>query len=174
VYLLDGARGGDLWERIMEAGRPYDSRPTGPVDIRRVEGGILNWGADFDWRNNPYEVGLERLVDLDMEGDFVARGALRHIHVDGVRQRIVGVEIEGDPLPFNSVNWPLMTADRAAGRVTSALWSPRLEKNIGYAWVPVQEAETGQRSTVETEHGERAATVVPMPFVDPGKHIPRA
>jgi aminomethyltransferase len=174
VYLLDGARGGDLWERIMEAGRPYEIRPTGPVDIRRVEGGILNWGADFDWRNNPYEVGLERLVDLDMEGDFVARDALRHIHVDGVRQRIVGVEIDGDPLPFNSVKWPLMTADRASGRVTSALWSPRLEKNIGYAWVPVQEAETGQRMTVETERGERAATVVPMPFVDPGKHIPRS
>jgi len=174
VYLLDGARGGDLWERIMEAGRPYDIRPTGPVDIRRVEGGILNWGADFDWRNNPYEVGLERLVDLDMDGDFVARDALRHIRVDGVRRRIVGVEIEGDPLPFNNVEWPLMTADRAAGRVTSALWSPRLEKNIGYAWVPVQESATGQRMTVETERGERAATVVPMPFVDPGKHIPRA
>jgi glycine cleavage system aminomethyltransferase T len=174
VYLLDGARGGDLWERIMEAGRPHDIRPTGPVDIRRVEGGIFNWGADFDWRNNPYEMGLERLVDLDMDGDFVARDALRHIRVDGVRQRIVGVEIEGDPLPFNSVTWPLMTADRAAGRVTSALWSPRLEKNIAYAWVPVQESETGRRMTVETERGERAATVVPMPFVDPGKHIPRS
>jgi aminomethyltransferase len=174
VYLLDGARGGDLWERIMEAGRPYDIRPTGPVDIRRVEGGIFNWGADFDWRNNPYEMGLERLVDLDMDGEFVARDALRRIRADGVRRRIVGVEIEGDPLPFNSVKWPLTTASRASGRVTSALWSPRLEKNIGYAWVPVQEAETGQRSTVETEQGERAATVVPMPFVDPGKHIPRA
>jgi glycine cleavage system aminomethyltransferase T len=174
VYLLDGARGGDLWERIMEAGQPYDIRPTGPVDIRRVEGGIFNWGADFDWRNNPYEMGLERLVDLEMEGEFVARDALRQIRVDGVRQRIVGVEIEGDPLPFNSVPWPLMTAARSSGRVTSALWSPRLEKNIGYAWVPVQEAETGQRVTVETERGERAATVVPMPFVDPGKHIPRS
>jgi glycine cleavage system aminomethyltransferase T len=174
VYLLDGERGGHLWERIMEAGRPYDIRPTGPVDIRRVEGGIFNWGADFDWRNNPYEMGLERLVDLDMDGEFVARDALRRIRADGVRQRIVGVEIEGDPLPFNSVKWPLKTASRALGRVTSALWSPRLEKNIGYAWVPVQEAETGQRSTVETERGERASTVVPMPFVDPGKHIPRA
>jgi aminomethyltransferase len=174
IYLLDGARGTDLWERIMEAGKAWDIRPTGPSDIRRVEGGIFNWGADFDWRNNPYEMGLERLVDIDMQGKFLAESALRRIRAQGVERRIVGVEIEGDPLPFNSVHWPLTTATRASGRVTSALWSPRLEKNIGYAWVPVQEAETGQRMTVETERGERAATVVPMPFVDPGKHIPRS
>ena len=173
VYLLDGSRGTDLWDRIMEAGRPYDIRPTGPVDIRRVEGGIFNWGADFDWRNNPYEMGLERLVDLDMPGEFVARDALRRIRADGVRQHIVGVEIEGHPLAFNSTKWPLVTTAGAPGRVTSALWSPRLQKNIGYAWVPVQEAGAGQRLTVETEQGTRAATVVPMPFVDPGKQIPR-
>ena len=174
VYLLDATRGVDLWERIMEAGRPYDIRPTGPVDIRRVEGGIFNWGADFDWRNNPYEMGLDRLVDLDTGGEFVARDALRRIRDEGVRQRIVGVEIEGDPLPFNSVRWPLTTASGAAGRVTSALWSPRLEKNIGYAWLPAGESASGTALTVDTEHGGRTAMVVPMPFVDPGKHIPRS
>jgi aminomethyltransferase len=173
LYLLDNSRGVELWDRIIEAGRPYDLRPTGPVDIRRVEGGIFNWGADFDWRDNPYEMGLERLVDLDMEGEFVARDALRRIRDEGVRRRIVGVEIEGAPLPFNGAKWPLTTAGGAAGRVTSALWSPRLEKNIGYAWVPAEEAD-GSRLTVATEHGRRLATVVPMPFIDPGKHIPRS
>jgi aminomethyltransferase len=174
VYLLDSARGTDLWDRILEAGRPSDLRPTGPVDIRRVEGGIFNWGADFDWRNDPYEMGLERLVDLDMAGEFVARDALRRIRDRGPQRRIVGVEIEGEPLPFNAVPWPLTTAGGSPGRVTSALWSPRLERNIGYAWLPVGEAALGNRVTVETEHGRRAATVVPMPFVDPGKHIPRS
>jgi len=174
VYLLDSTRGVDLWERIMEAGRPHDIRPTGPVDIRRVEGGIFNWGADFDWRNNPYEMGLERLVDLDMKGEFAARDALRRIRDSGLRQRIVGVEIEGERLAFNSVKWPLKTALGAIGRVTSALWSPRLERNIGYAWMPAEESEPGTTLTVETEEGHRSATVVPLPFVDPGKHIPRS
>lgn len=174
VYLLDASRGVDLWDRIMEAGRRYDIRPTGPVDIRRVEGGIFNWGADFDWRDNPFEVGLGRLVDLDGDAEFVARDALRRIRDEGVRRRIVGVEIEGEPLPFNSVKWPLITANGNPGRVTSALWSPRLAKNIGYAWVPAGESAPGNRLTVATEHGSRSATVVPMPFVDPGKHIPRS
>ena len=174
VYLLDSSRGVDLWDRIMEAGRPHDIRPTGPVDIRRVEGGIFNWGADFDWRNNPYEMGLERLVDLDMAAEFVARDALRRIRDEGVRRRIVGVEIEGTPLPFNGTKWPLATPAGEAGRVTSALWSPRLEKNIGYAWVPVGESSLGTVLSVETEAGRRPATIAPMPFVDPGKHIPRS
>ena len=59
----------------MEAGKPFDIRPTGPVDIRRVEGGILNWGADMTLANNPFEVGLERLCNLD--GDFEFKGKER-------------------------------------------------------------------------------------------------
>jgi aminomethyltransferase len=174
VYLLDGTRGTDLWERILEAGKRWDIRPTGPSDIRRVEGGIFNWGADFDWRNNPYEMGLERLVDLDMQGKFLAEPALRRIRADGVTKRIVGVEIAGAPLEFNATRWPLVTErERSPGWVTSALWSPRLEKNIGYAWLPADQSEPGESLTVTTDVGEREATVVVMPFVDPGKHIPR-
>src|SRR3990172_12254428 len=145
-------------------------RGGGGVDIGGGGGGIFNWGADCDWRNTPYEMGLERLVDLDRGGEFVARDALRRIRDSGVRQRIVGVEIEGDPIPLNSVKWPLRTAGGATGRVTSALWSPRLKKNIGYAWVPAAESEPGSSLVIETEHGRRPATIVPMPFVDPGKH----
>src|SRR5262245_48340094 len=64
IYLRDASRGDDLWERIMDAGKPYQIRPTGPSDIRRIEAGILNWGADMTLENNVYEVGLERLVEI--------------------------------------------------------------------------------------------------------------
>jgi len=73
LYLRDGSKGTELWERIMEAGRPHDIRPTGPSDIRRVEAGILNHGCDMTLANNPFEVGLERLVDLDKKEEFMGR-----------------------------------------------------------------------------------------------------
>jgi glycine cleavage system aminomethyltransferase T len=60
------------------------------------------------------------------------------------------------------------------GRVTSATWSPRLEKNIGFAWVPVELSELGTSLRVDTADGDRDATVVSMPFVDPGKQIPKS
>src|SRR6059058_2301329 len=118
IYLLDASCGTDLWERIMEAGAPYEIRPTGPVDIRRIEGGIFNWGADMTDENNPFELGLDRLVDLDGEADFVARDALARIREEGVKQKIVGLEIEGDRLEMNATTWPV-SADGASGRVTS-------------------------------------------------------
>jgi glycine cleavage system aminomethyltransferase T len=173
LYLLDASRGSDLWERIMEAGRPYDIRPTGPSDIRRIEGGIFNWGADMNYENNPYEMGLDRLVDLDMDAKFVGKDALRRIREEGVSRRIVGIEIEGERLEMNSTRWPVR-ADGASGTVTSAIYSPRLEKNLGYAWLPTEQAVEGTRITVETPQGERGATVVTMPFVDPGKQIPKS
>ena len=173
LYLLDPSRGTDLWERIMDAGRPYDIRPTGPSDIRRIEGGIFNWGVDMTYRNNPFELGLDRLVDLDMEAEFPAKEALRRIRADGVKQLIVGVEIDGDRLEMNATRWPVVV-DGATGTVTSAIYSPRLEKNIGYAWLPVEHAGLGTRLTVESSDGTRAATIVPMPFIDPGKQIPKA
>lgn len=173
IYLLDASRGTDLWERIIEAGTPYDIRPTGPVDIRRIEGGIFNWGADMTYENNPFELGLERLVDLDSDADFVARTALDRIRKEGVKQKIVGVEIEGDRLEMNATTWPA-AGNGASGRVTSAVYSPRLEKNIGYAWLPIEHTERGTPLTVETPDGQRAATIVGLPFVDPEKQIPKS
>ncbi len=175
VYLLDHTRGTDLWERIMQAGEPHEIRPTGPSDIRRVEGGIFNWGADMTYDNNPFEMGLERLVDFDMPGDCLSLPALSRIRDEGVSRRIVGVELDGDPLPaLNNTKWPV-SIDRAhAGKVTSAVYSPRLERNIGYAWVPVERSGEGTTLQVASEWGDRTATVVPMPFVDPGKMIPKS
>ncbi len=176
VYLLDPARGTDLWERIMEAGRPYGIAPTGPSDIRRIEGGIFNWGADMTYEDNPLELGLERLIDWDLPDEAsISLPALRRIKERGITRRINGVEFDGDPFPaLNFVKWPVVEDGRTIGKVTSAIYSPRLGKNIGYAWLPIERSEPGTRVTVESEWGTRTATVVPMPFVDPDKQIPRS
>jgi aminomethyltransferase len=174
VYLRDGSRGDALWERIMEAGKPHAIRPTGPSDIRRIEAGILNWGADITLDDTPYHVGLDRLVDTNKAGDYLGKAALARVHAEGVTRRLVGVEVAGERLAFNATKWPVKAGGRRVGHVTSALYSPRLEKNIGYAMVPMAHAAAGTELVVEVDEvGERAARVVPMPFVDPTKQIPK-
>ncbi len=174
IYLLDTSRGSELWDTLMEVGKPYDVRPTGPSDIRRIEGAIFNWGADMTYENNAYEMGLGRLVDLDLADDAsISIAALRRIEATGVTRRIVGIELDGAPLPgLNNTKWPASSGGSPVGLVTSAIHSPRLAKNIGYCWLPTALATDGTPLTVETEWGSRAATVVPMPFVDPDKRIP--
>ena len=68
IYLQNGADGARLWEVIMEAGRPHGIKPATPSTIRRIEGGLLSYGADMNLDNNPYEMNLGRLVDLGENG----------------------------------------------------------------------------------------------------------
>jgi glycine cleavage system T protein len=175
IYLRDGSRGVDLWERVMAAGKPHNIKPTGPSDIRRIEGGILNWGADMTLDNNAYEVGLGWLVDEDKKAKFLGKEALARIKKEGVKQKLVGVEIAGAPIDFNMTKWPVTKDGKRIGRVTSAIHSPRLKKNIGYAMVPIEHADLGKTFTVDVpDVGARSATVVPKPFIDPKKDIPKS
>jgi len=174
VYLTDTTKGVEVYEAIMEAGQEFGIRPTGPSDIRRIEGAIFNWGADMTYDNNPLEMGLERLVDWGLDdASSISMAALRSIKERGVRQSVNGLELDGDPFPeLNNLKWPVVDAGERIGAVTSAIYSPRLERNIGFAWLPVERSTLGERVTVETEWGPRHGVVVEMPFVDPSKQIP--
>ena len=174
LYLLDPARGEDLWHRVLAAGKPFGIAPTGPSDIRRIEAGILNYGIDMTIENDPYEVGMGRLVDLDKPQEFVGRDALRRIKEKGPGRRLIGLEIAGAPLDLNMTRWPVCVDGHALGHVTSAVHSPRLDKNIGYAFVPAQHAAEGTRFEVATSAGTRSATVAPMPFFDPKRIAARS
>ncbi len=172
VYLSDGAQGDRLWEMIMAAGRPHDIAPGAPSGIRRIEGAMLSYGADMTLAENPFELGFGRLVDLDMDADYIGKAALRRIAAEGAARRLVGLEIGGPPLSAgNEEPWPLRAGSAAVGRLTSCVHSPRLEKNIGLAIVAVAHAEEGGRLEVETPGGALEATVVPTPFYDPKKTL---
>jgi aminomethyltransferase len=175
VYTTDTARGNDVFEAIMEAGAEFGIKPTGPSDIRRIEGAIFNWGADMTYENNAYEMGLERLVDLDAltPDASISIGAYTRIKGEGVANKINGVVFDGEPFPaLNAVKWPASIDGERVGQVTSAIHSPRLNQNIGYCWLPAERSNEGQTVSVDTEFGPRTATVTPMPFVDPSKQIP--
>ncbi len=176
IYLRDDPTlGVDLWERIMQAGRPFDIRPTGPSDRRRMEAGIFNYGGDMTLANNPFEVtGLERLVE-EQEADYIGKPALGQIRREGVRRKLVGIEIEGEPIAVDCQEfWPVHREGARIGKVTNAVHSPRLERNIGYAWVPIELAVAGTKIHVEAPSGTAAAQVVPLPFYDPKKDIPKS
>lgn len=169
IFLRDTQQAERLWQLILETGRPYDIAVTGPSDIRRVEAGILGLGhrGDISLAVNPFEAGLDRLVDLDRKVDFVGKRALQRIRDKGVARRLVGIEIDGPPLPpgtFQS-RWPVLRDKRPIGDVTVALHSPRLGKNIGYAMIETGAAMPGAVIDVLSPIGARAAVSVPLPFV---------
>ena len=174
VYLRDGSKGGQLWDLIMEAGRPHDIRPIAPCEARRIEAGIFNYNSDMTIENNPFEVmGLERLVE-PQEADYIGKAALERIRVEGVSRKLVGIEVGGDALPFElSEKRPALHDGRAVGTVTDLIWSPRLEKNIGYVWLPIELVGAGTPlEIVAPDGGKWAAQSAAIPFLDAKKRVP--
>ena len=170
LYLRDASRGDELWERIMAAGEPFGLCAGHTSTIRRIEAGMLSYHADMDIDTNPYELGLDRLVDLDMETEFIGKAALKRIKAEGIRRKQVGLDIAGLPIEgTNTRFWPVKANDEEVGVVTSAVYSPRLERNIALAMVPLECADKGTDLIVCSYSGDRPATVVDVPFIDPQK-----
>lgn len=172
LYLRDDSRGDELWEKIMAAGEPHGIAAGHTSSIRRIEGGMLSYHADMDIHTNPYELGLDRLVNLDANSDFIGRQALQNIRDTGVTRKQVGLEISAEPLRGpNTTFWPVLNSSETVGKVTSAVYSPRLESNIALAMLDIESAQTGTRLQVQLPTGSATATVVEKPFYDPKKKI---
>ena len=175
IYLRDGSKGDLLWETIMAAGLDFGLKPGHTSSIRRIEGGMLSYHADADMSTNPYELGFDRLVNLDMEANFIGKAALRHIKDEGVSRKQIGLIIDGDPLIGpNTTFWEINSDGEAIGKVTSAVYSPRLKQNIALAMVSAEHANIGARVEVVTKSGPIRATICERPFYDPKKQIAAA
>jgi glycine cleavage system aminomethyltransferase T len=172
IYLCDRARGTELWDRVMETGRPFEIRAIAPSDQRRLEAGIFNYGNDMGIEDTPLHVtGMERLVEPGV--DHIGRQALERIASEGVDRKLVGVEIGGEPFRlWLEEFWAVRHRGEIVGRLTSASYSFRLKRNIGYAWVPIELAPPGNEVEVLSPDGPVPAVTATLPFLDANKVIP--
>lgn len=173
LYLRDGRYGEQLWEKVMQAGKPYNIAPAAPNTIRSVEGGLLSYMSDITRDDNPYVFGYEWMIDFSQEQNFVGRDALIKIRDEGVDRRLVGVELAGEmPEGFNSEFWDITSRRVRVGHVTRIVHSPRLNKNIGYANVPVGLADHGTKLEVTTPTGNKELVVCEWPWIAAERKIP--
>ena len=170
LYLQDGKQGNKLFEIVYEAAEEFNGRVIAPNTIRTIEGGLLSYGGDFSREHNPYTIGLGRLVDLDQEIDFIGKDALRKIKDQGITEKLVGVELEGDPIIKAPENfWQINSNDKKVGRLSRAFFSPRLKKNIGLAIVDIDFAAEGTAISVATPNGDLPAIIVSLPWFQADK-----
>jgi len=172
IYLKDASKGNELYEKIMAAGKEHGIQPGHTSSIRRIEGGMLSYHADADIKTNPFELGLDRLINLDSEINFIGKNALKKIKESGISRKQVGLVIECEPLSGpNTTFWPIKKNGKQIGKVTSAVYSPRLKKNIALAMIDINFSEIGGNLEVSTNEGNYISTIVEKPFYDPKKKI---
>lgn len=175
IYLQDNSRGNELWEMIMSAGNCFGLKPGHTSTIRRIEGGMLSYHADMDINTNPFELGLDRLVDLNGPYNFIGKTALERIKQSGVTRKQVGLIIDGEPLLRpNTKFWPVSIDEKKIGKVTSAVYSPRLEKNLALAMVETKYDDIGRTFKVEIQGQLRDAQTTKKPFYDPDKKLTKS
>ena len=172
IYLRDSSRGNDLWEKIMTVGKPFNLKPGHTSSIRRIEGGMLSYHADADINTNPFELGMDRLVNLDSEINFIGRDALKKIKQNGVKRIQVGLELESEPLKGpNTTFWPVIHNGENIGKITSAVYSPRLKKNIALGIINIEYSKLNTELSAEIDNQYVKCTVIEKPFFDPRKKI---
>ena len=172
LFLRDGSKGNNLYEKLMIAGKEYGLKPGHTSSIRRIEGGMLSYHADADINTNPFELGLDRLVSLDSNIEFIGKAALKKIKTQGIKRKQVGLEIFCKPLPGpNTTFWSIKKDNNIIGKVTSAVYSPRLKKNIALAMVNIKNSHIGEKLKVKRNDREIDAIIVEKPFYDPKKKI---
>jgi len=172
IYLRDGLKGTELWEKIMEAGKEFNLKPGHTSSIRRIEGAMLSYHADADIKTNPFELGLDRLVNLDSDISFIGKESLKAIKQKRISRIQIGLELDCDPLKGpNTLHWPVKVDGQVIGKITSAVYSPRLEKNIALAMVDINHSQLANELDIEIDDMLVKGTVVQKPFFDPKKEI---
>jgi aminomethyltransferase len=170
IFLLNSKDGNRLYEKIMKIGLNFGLKPGHTSTIRRIEGAMLSYHADMDINTNPYELGLDKFIDIDKDFDFVGKNALKEIRKNGVHRKQIGLDIKAEPMVGpNTRFWDIKVDNQIVGHVTSAVYSPRLKKNIALAMILKEHSIIGNDVEVTSGDEIMSAKIVEKPFFDPRK-----
>lgn len=165
LYLMDSSKGTALWNRVNEAGQPWDIGPGTPNPCERIESGLLSWGGDTDDATNPFEVRMERFVDLTVPDDTIGLASLRRIHADGPQRHQLGLILDLDKPIAGHIRWyGIYQRDHKVGDMTNGTWSYRLQKNIGFALIS-KDFQGGDSVEVSKDGCRIPAQLTELPFL---------
>ncbi|HEY4827471.1 MAG TPA: 2Fe-2S iron-sulfur cluster-binding protein [Solirubrobacteraceae bacterium] len=169
------AYGEHVWDAIIEAGNKHGITPFGlePQRILRLQKMHILVGQDTDSESTPFGAAMPWIVKLDKEADFIGKWALEHYAEEEPVTRLVGFTLANGHVPTEGAVI-VDVAGAPAGQVTSARFSPVLDRVIGMAWVPSPFARDGAQVTISDEGKIFSAQIQTRPFYDPDGEVLRS
>ena len=166
IYLIDGEKGNKLWEIIMKAGQEFKIAPAAPSQISRIESGMLSYGNDMTLDENPFDLGMDKFVNLQKKADFLSKKALTDIHKNGPTKELIGIEIPGNfQDEFSSDYVPIYSDSNKVGRITSSVYSPRLKKNIALGIINKRSGSVNGSYFIKKNNSDFEINVCDLPFL---------
>ena len=153
----------DLWRDLLAAGKERGLLPAGlgARDTLRLEAAYCLYGHELDDTTNPLEAGLGWTVKL-AKGDFIGHDALAQIKAEGLKRKLVGVEMIERGVCRGG--YAVYDDERQIGTLTSGAPSPTLNKNIGLGYVEIGQAMPGKIVQIDIRGRRAAAQIVALPF----------
>ena len=165
IYFEDKDGAADkIWDAIFAAGASKGIKPIGlgARDTLRLEMGFCLYGNDIDDRTNPLEAGLGWITKFTK--DFTARPILEKIKAEGVKQKLVGLEMIDKGIPRH--DYEIKDAQgNLIGRVTSGTQSPTLQKAVGLGYVRTDFATLDSEVYIAVRDKLLKAKVSKVPFL---------
>ncbi len=154
-----------LWEKLLEAGSEDGLKPCGlgARDTLRLEARLALYGQELSSDISPLEAGIGFVVKTKKESDFIAKDVLTAQREEGVKRKLVGIEVTGRGIPRHGYKVVSENGEEI-GFVTSGTQSPTLKKSIGLALISAEHAEVGTPLKVEIRNKQIEAVVVKAPF----------
>jgi aminomethyltransferase len=155
-----------LWDRIMELGKDKGLLPAGlgARDTLRFEACLPLYGHELEKDITPLEAGLTFTVKLG-KTDFIGRDALAKQKEEGLKRKIVGLEMEDKGVPRHG--YEVYADGKAVGTVTSGSFAPSLDAYLAMALVDVDHSELGTHLEIDIRGRKKSARVVKRPFYAP-------
>jgi len=160
----------DLWNAILEAGKPHGIEPcgVGARDTLRLEAGLCLYGNDIDETTTPLEAGLSFVVKLQKE-NFIGKNILQKQKTEGIKRKRIGITMIENGIPragfelFNEKN-------ERIGHLTSGTFSPLLKIGAGMGYVETSQAIEGSIINVKIRDKHAKAKITPFPLYDAEKY----
>jgi dimethylsulfoniopropionate demethylase len=165
VYVENTKSGLDLYDHLFQVGKDFNVKPGCPNLIERIESGLLSYGNDFDNNDNPFECGFEKYVNLDSDIVFLGKEKLKKIKSNGIKKRLMGVEIETDNISLTGSVDITNQEGKLIGDLRSACYSPHFKKAIGIAMIKEPFCKVSETGKLEIEDKTLSVKVCDLPFI---------
>ncbi|MEZ3551827.1 MAG: glycine cleavage system aminomethyltransferase GcvT [Muribaculaceae bacterium] len=150
-----------VWDKLMEAG--VQPCGLGCRDTLRFEVGLPLYGDELSAEITPIEASLSMFVKLDKQ-EFIGKEALAKQKAEGVKRRIVGIELDGNAIPRHG--YPVEVEGRQVGEITTGYRSISTGKSVAMAMIDKPYDKLGTKVEVRIRKKTFPATVVKKRFYD--------
>ena len=157
IYLDDPSRGEPLWDHLFEQGQDLNVRAGCPNPIERLESGMLPHGNDMDEFDTPFECGLDSFLNFGADIESLSLNALRAKAKNQTR-KLVGLAFSSTPdlsgLENRIGGFNIESKGEVIGELRSQAWSPRFNKHLAFAMLPIHFVEQNSGLTLNGQFSE--------------------